>query len=171
MNQCSIIAQISRRYAIRQSLGTKHTRTLAIARRVISLSFRPLLEVRSPYWCRWTQPNGSHVLASQHSPSPWFFLLYPHPFSFLDSSYFLSLLIQCHSSSYMLFASLYYLISCPRQLRLESRLLQILPLSIEANVTHDCKIIKSKIYTKPHRFIVESNRIDCFYFRNYYENA
>lgn len=46
---------------------------------------RPLSEVRSPYWCRWTQPvsaNVSHVLASQRSPS---LSLRPPPLPFSSS--------------------------------------------------------------------------------------
>lgn len=52
MNQYSIVARISRRYAIRRSLGTKHTRTLANARRVISLSLSLDL-----FW-RYDHPTG-----------------------------------------------------------------------------------------------------------------
>lgn len=52
-----------------------HSRTPCHAKWCIAplqLSLDPFQEVRSPYWCRWTQPvsaNVSHVLASQRSPS------------------------------------------------------------------------------------------------------
>lgn len=103
MNQCSIVARISRRYAIRQSLGIKHTRTLANARRVISLSLSLDL-----FW-RYDHPTGVDG-RNQTGPTylPVSILPLPdsssstHPSSFLDSCVFLlflsnaTLLLTCY---------------------------------------------------------------------------
>lgn len=90
---------------------------------------RPLSEVRSPYWCRWTQPvsaNVSHVLASQRSPSL-SLLPPPLPFSssFVGSSSLPPSLLRdaarsssCASVRLFVFSSLSLSLTCTRALSL-----------------------------------------------------
>lgn len=79
---------------ILQERGIVRSRTTRHAKWCVAplqLSLDPFQEVRSPYWCRWTQPvsaNVSHVLASQRSPS-----LGPSSFSSSSSS------CRCSSAS------------------------------------------------------------------------